>query len=62
MISGFNYVLKSDGRWVDAKGDITLDELVVLLADEKQISAHRATVGRLLQRLGLTHKKRPAGA
>ena len=58
--------LTSHADWlrakVDAKGDITLDELVCLLADERQISAHRATVGRLLQRLGLTHKKRPASA
>ena len=47
---------------VDAKGDITLDELVGLLAREKQITVHRSSVGRLLQRLGLTHKKRPASA
>ncbi|MEM5584493.1 transposase [Roseibium sp. AS2] len=57
--------LTSHADWVrskvDAKGEITLDELL-LLADEKQISVHRATVGRLLQRLGLTHKKRPASA
>lgn len=47
---------------VDEKGDITLDELVLLLADEKQMTVHRSSVGRLLHRLGLTHKKRPASA
>lgn len=47
---------------VEAKGEITLDELVVLLADEQEITVHRATVGRFLQRLGLTHKKRSASA
>jgi len=47
---------------VAAKRDITLDELVALLADEKQIVAHRASIWRQLKRLGLTHKKRPASA
>lgn len=58
--------LTSHADWVrakiDAKGEITLDELVVLFAKEQQICVHRATVGRLLQRLGFTHKKRPASA
>lgn len=47
---------------VDAKGDITLDEMVALLANEKKIAVHRSSVGRLLHRLGLAHKKRPASA
>lgn len=58
--------LKPHADWirsqVDAKGEITLDELVGLLADEKQIVIHRSSVGRLLHRLGLTHKKRSASA
>lgn len=37
-------------------GDATLDELSVELA-ERGVSVHRATVGRGLRRLGLSHKK-----
>ncbi|EFO34006.1 transposase [Roseibium sp. TrichSKD4] len=47
---------------VEEKGEITLDELVALLANEKQMTVHRSSVGRLLHRLGLTHKKRSASA
>ena len=47
---------------VSAKSDITLDELVCLIAEEKQLSVHRSSIGRLLARLGLTHKKRSASA
>ncbi|WP_420337105.1 helix-turn-helix domain-containing protein [Roseibium sp.] len=47
---------------IDTKGEVTLDVFVVLFAKEHQICVHRATVGRLLQRLGFTHKKRPASA
>lgn len=53
-------------NWIEArvaaKGEITLDELVVDLAETHGIGVHRATVWRLLRGLGLTHKKSPAGA
>lgn len=38
-------------------GDLTLDELCVEL-DGRGVSVHRSNVGRLLERLGLSHKKR----
>ena len=41
-------------------GEPTLDELCVELAD-RGVNVHRSTVGRLLHRLGLSHKKKPAG-
>ena len=47
---------------VTAKGEITLDELVAELAETQGIDVHRGTVWRVLRSLGLTHKKRPAGA
>ena len=47
---------------VDNKGELTLDELVILLREECGVEVHRSSVGRLLHRFGLTHKKRPAGA
>ena len=37
-------------------GDLTLDELCVELA-KRGVSVHRSSVGRLLHRLGLSHKK-----
>lgn len=39
------------------KGDLTLDELCIEL-DERGVTAHRSSVGRLLHRLGLSHKKK----
>ena len=39
----------------------TLDELRVALEREHGIRVHRSSVGGLLNRLGLSHKKRPAG-
>jgi len=42
---------------VNAKSDITLDELVSLIAQEKQLIVHRSSIGQLLARLGLTQKK-----
>jgi len=52
--------------WIDArvtaKGEITLDELVAELAETHGIDVHRGIVWRVLRGLGLTHKKRPAGA
>ena len=47
---------------ITAKGEITLDELVAELAETHGIAVHRGTVWRVLRGLGLTHKKRPAGA
>jgi transposase len=47
---------------VAAKGEITLDELAVELAETHGIEVHRGTIWRVLRGLGLTHKKRPAGA
>ncbi len=42
---------------VAGKGEVTLDELVVALRQERALTVHRSSVGRLLHRLGLTHKK-----
>lgn len=43
------------------KGDLTLDALVVELRDQHKIEVHRGSVGRLLHRLGLSHKKSHSG-
>lgn len=43
---------------VEENGDVTLDELCVAL-EERGVTVHRSNVGRLLHRLGLSHKKRP---
>lgn len=52
--------LLAHGDWVreqmSARGETTLDELCVALA-ERGIEVHRATVGRFLHRLGLSNKK-----
>lgn len=40
-------------------GDLTLDELCVELSG-RGVSVDRSTVSRLLHRLGLSHKKKPA--
>lgn len=42
---------------VEADNDATLDQLRQRLADETSISISRATMGRVLQQLGLTRKK-----
>jgi transposase len=50
--------------WVRARlaenGDMTLDELCVELI-ARGVSVDRSTISRLLRRLGLSHKKKPAG-
>ena len=46
---------------LESQGDLTLDQLVGLLREECGVQVHRSSVGRLLRRLGLTHKKRFAG-
>jgi len=43
-------------RRLSENGDLTLDELCVELA-ERGVQVHRSSVGRLLHRLGLSHKK-----
>jgi transposase len=57
--------LADEAEWVQMQlaeqGDLTLDELVIKLREEKGIEVHRSAVGRLLNRLGLRHKKKPAG-
>lgn len=41
------------------KGDLTLDALVIELQVAHGITADRSSIGRLLHRLGLSHKKKP---
>lgn len=43
---------------VEENGEVTLDELCVAL-EGRGVRVHRSNVGRLLRRLGLSHKKRP---
>ncbi|KZL20572.1 winged helix-turn-helix domain-containing protein [Pseudovibrio sp. Ad37] len=40
------------------KSDLTLDELARELSAQHGLKVHRSSVGRLLHRLGLSHKKR----
>ena len=47
---------------VDAKGEVTLDEMAARLQAERGVCVDPSSVWRLFQRLGLTHKKRSAGA
>ena len=49
-------------RRIAARPDLTIDELTAELAAEHGVKVHRSSVGRLLLRLGLSHKKRPASA
>lgn len=44
-----------------AKGETTLDELVIELAEIKGVIVHRSSVWRAVRSLGLTHKKSPSG-
>lgn len=56
--------LNAHGDWVRGRlaenGEMTLDELCVELAG-RGVIVHRSNVGRLLHRLGLSHKEKPAG-
>lgn len=45
------------GSLLDHNGELTLDELCIELG-KRGVHVHRATVGRALHRLGLSHKKR----
>ena len=45
---------------IAGNGDLTLDELCIEL-EGHGVSVHRSSVGRLLHRLGLSHKKKPSG-
>jgi transposase len=47
---------------VDAKGEITVDEMAARLLAERGVSVDPSSVWRLFRRLGLTHKKRHSGA
>lgn len=45
-------------RRIAAQPDLTIDELTAELASEHGMKVYRSSVGRLLLRLGLTHKKK----
>ena len=45
---------------MEQNGDLTLDELCIELG-KRGASAHRSSLGRLLHRLGLSHKKKSVG-
>ena len=49
-------------RRIEERPDLTIDDLTMELGAEHGLKVHRSTVGRLLHRLGLSHKKRPSGA
>jgi len=46
---------------VEARPDITLEELVQALRTKHQVSVHLASVSRLLRKAGFTYKKNTAG-
>ena len=56
--------LSAHHTWVAERlaqnGELTLDELCVELSG-RGVIVHRSSVGRLLHRLGLSHKKKSAG-
>ena len=45
---------------ITSRSDLTIDELTAELEAHHGLRVHRSSVGRLLHRLGLSHKKRPA--
>jgi transposase len=56
--------LSDHGAWfrerMAERGELTLDELCLELA-ERGVIVHRSSVGRMVHRLGLSHKKKPDG-
>lgn len=48
--------------WVEAEPDITMPELAAKLQAEKAITAHPASLSRVLLKAGLSFKKNTAGA
>jgi transposase len=47
--------------WIDAEGDITMPELAARLLAERGVTAHPASLSRLLIQHGFTVKKNTAG-
>ena len=47
--------------WVEAEPDITMPELAAKLQSEKAITAHPASLSRVLLKAGLSFKKNAAG-
>ena len=48
-------------EWVEAKVDITMPELAARLQAEKAVTAHPASLSRVLLKAGLSFKKNTAG-
>ena len=48
-------------EWVAAEPDITMPELAAKLAGEKNVTAHPASLSRVLLKAGLSFKKNSAG-
>lgn len=48
--------------WIAFQPSLTIDELTAELSKKHWLKLHRSSVDRLLHRLGLSHKKRPASA
>jgi transposase len=48
-------------EWVEAEPDITMPELAARLAAEKNVTAHPASLSRVLLKAGLSFKKNSAG-
>src|SRR5215468_1899941 len=49
-------------EWVEVEPDITMPELAAKLAAEKAVTAHPASLSRVLLKAGLTSKKNTAAA
>lgn len=48
-------------KWVEARPDITMPELATKLKAEKNVTAHPASLSRVLLKAGLSFKKNTAG-
>ena len=48
-------------EWVEAQSDITMPELAAKLKAEKDVTAHPASLSRVLLQAGLSFKKNTAG-